>query len=79
MCLSPTVRLTHSQSRDVGQHILLGHLHLVHQDHARGRRPQRELALDLRRCQALHATLQDETSDPAILTLGPDHRDVRHG
>lgn len=60
------------------QQVLLRHLHLVHEDHARGRGAQGELPLDLGRAQALHATLQDEAAHFAVLTLGPHHGDVCH-
>lgn len=70
---------TYSQTRDVWQQVLLGNFHLIHQDHASGGRPQRELSLNLGGWQTLHSTLQDETPHLAVLTLGPNHCDVCHG
>ena len=48
----------------------------VHRDLAGGRRPQRELAVDLRGGQALRAPLEDESADDALVVLRPDHEDV---
>ena len=59
------------QPPDVGQHVLLWHDDVVHEDHSRGGGAQRELALDLGRRQSLHLLLQDETLDALVLRLGP--------
>mmetsp|Transcript_32716 Transcript_32716/g.77837 ORF Transcript_32716/g.77837 Transcript_32716/m.77837 type:complete len:278 (+) Transcript_32716:477-1310(+) len=67
-----------THARDVRQHVLLGDLDLVEVDHARGRGPERKLALNLGRREALHATLDDEASHLAVCRrLGPDDADVR--
>ena len=64
----------------VGQQVLLRDLDVVHDDLAGDRGPQRELAFDLGRREALHALFQDEAADFVLgLGLGPDHEDVGDG
>jgi len=62
---------------DAGQHVCLGHDHVVHEDHARGGGAQGELALDLGAREARHALLQDEPADLIIFaTFRPDHTNI---
>ena len=68
-----------AQALGLGEHVLLGHVNLVHEDHAGHRGTQTHLTLNLRSGQALHALLQDETTDVAGIVLGPDNKHVRHG
>mmetsp|Transcript_55832 Transcript_55832/g.147600 ORF Transcript_55832/g.147600 Transcript_55832/m.147600 type:complete len:274 (+) Transcript_55832:438-1259(+) len=51
----------------------------VEGDGARGGGAQRELALDLGRCEARHAALEHETADVARVVLGPHDEDVGDG
>ena len=66
----------HPQAADFGQQVLLGHLHILHDDHPGDRGPQGELALDLGRGQALHAALKDEAAHLPVVALGPDNGHV---
>ena len=67
MSSSPGVPEGSSQPPDIGQHVLLRHHDVVHEDHARGGGAQRELALDLGRRQTLHLLLQDEPLHALLL------------
>merc|ERR1719489_523533 len=62
----------------VGQHVLLWHCNLVHEDHAGVGSPQGELALNLWCREARHPLLKDETPQSS-LCLGPDHKYVSNG
>ena len=64
------------ESLDVGQQIVLGHEHIVHDDLAGDRGPERELAFDLGRGEPLHAFLQEETADLTVVVFRPHHEDV---
>mmetsp|Transcript_42159 Transcript_42159/g.73303 ORF Transcript_42159/g.73303 Transcript_42159/m.73303 type:complete len:438 (+) Transcript_42159:41-1354(+) len=68
-----------AEALGLGEHVLLGHVNLVHEDHTGHGSTQTHLALDLRSGQALHALLQDETTDVTGIVLGPDDEHVRHG
>ena len=64
------------EAGDVRQQIGVGHEHVSHGDLARDRGAQRELALDLRRGEPLHAALEDEPADHPLVVLRPHHHDV---
>ncbi len=71
----PVARLVEAAERpldagDVGQEVVLRHEHLVHHDLAGVPGAKGELALDLRRGQAVHAAVQDEAADPAVVRVG---------
>ena len=62
------------------EHIFLGDLDVVKHDHTSRRRPQRVLALNLRRLDARHRVLlEDKTTDIASFILGPNDEDVSVG
>mmetsp|Transcript_40866 Transcript_40866/g.112356 ORF Transcript_40866/g.112356 Transcript_40866/m.112356 type:complete len:263 (-) Transcript_40866:619-1407(-) len=68
-------RATHA--RDARENVFLRNLDLVKVDHACGRRPQRELAIDLRGRQPLHAPLDKEPADLVVGgRLSPHEADV---
>lgn len=75
---SSSFHSAHPESGHFGQEVLLGDLHLVHEDHTCGRGSQRELPFDLWRRQTLHASFQDEATDLPVVTFGPDNSDVCH-
>src|SRR5262249_5124384 len=64
------------QALDVGEQVLFGDRHVLHDDLASGRGAQGKFSFDLRGRQALHALLQDEAADLAGVVLGPDDEDV---
>ena len=64
------------QARHIRQQVLFGDKHFIHHDLAGDRRAQRELALDLRRRQALHPFLENETLNAAFIVLCPDDEHV---
>ena len=67
------------QTGHMRQKIFFRHEHVLHLDHAGGRCPERELALDLRRLEALHAALKHKTLDLAVMGIRfrPDHGHIR--
>ena len=71
------------QALHLGEGVLLGREHVVHDDFAGDRGAQAHLAVDGRGGEALHALVQDEAADGADSAalghfLGPDHEHVGH-
>ena len=67
------------ESSDI-EDVVLGHLDVVHHDHAGDGGAEGVLALDLGSGDALHVAGQDESLDfPGFGLLGPDHENVRDG
>ncbi len=58
------------------QQIFVRHEHAVHGDLAGGGGAQRELALDTRKGESVHAALKNEAAYHAVIGLGPYHGDV---
>lgn len=74
----PKMASAHRQPRSIGQHVLLWHLHTVHDNHACGRGAQGELALDPGGREAPHPLLQQEAPNAVIFTPCPHYKQVSH-
>lgn len=74
----PKVASAYRQPRSVGQQVLFWHLYTIHDDHARGRGPQGELALNLGGCKAPHPLLQQKAPNAVIFTPSPHYKQVGH-
>lgn len=66
----------HLETHGFGEEVGLGHLDIVHHDHASARGSQRKLAVNRRRLEPFHAPFQDKTANVAIVVLGPHHKHV---
>src|SRR6187455_543116 len=65
------------ESADVGERILLGTEHVVHDDFAGEARAQADLAVNRRRAETLHALLENESANDALVVFRPDDEDIR--
>ncbi len=72
------VEAAHRTPKAVGvrQHVFFRYEYALHDDLAGDRGAQRELALDLRRAQALHALVEDEALDAPLIVFRPDDKHV---
>ena len=67
-----------AEALHVGEHVLLGHDHVVHEDHPGHGGAQGELALNLGSRESLHPLLENEAAE-AALGLRPDDEHVSNG
>ena len=67
------------QTFHFGEQIFIRHKDFIHDDLTRDRSAQRELALGLRRGQAVHALVENEAANAAVVVLGPDDEYIGDG